>query len=521
MKTFRQEACNVYLWAMLLVIPVIVQNKYQNITGIKESFFIAVAVIFIICNMIAIIGKHISDRNMGIEIPGLRDQLKSMSMLDWCMFAFGLIAFISSLTTRYGLRHALLADVALFVGGITIFFLSLAFLMFSRGAEAARMSYIYGFWFSSFVVVGVGFLNHLRIDPLGIHQGNVADTIGFMSSTIGNVDYFYGYLAVVMMFFATYRASIKQRWQKIMTDILMIICYLTTWTASADGVFSGVSFGLVIFVYVGMLSYVHLKNMFWQGILAGVAGAMAEWICRKDEVFADGIRNSMSGLLLFRHLWVVLGVLCLAVWFAIVQFEKNEERKQKAESILFTIRKIYVFFAVVLLVGATVLVIFTPVGELSQRTFIWNEIKQMFPRGTIREKLIGVGPGCLDLARKKLGMFEETGVASMRYETAHNELYEYFFELGILGVAFYIGVVVSFFATFFRSTLLERAFGDMTSEPEKGGASYGHEMACCAVLFAAYLGQGMTNGPNPVPTIVAFTFLALFRRYQIPDVDEF
>ena len=124
MKTFRQEVCNLYLWAILLILPILVHNKYQDITGFKLVFFLGVFSIFFICSVIAIIGKYVSYYDMGIELPRLQTNLRSMNGLDWSILFFGLIALISALTSRYGIRHALLADQALFVGGIMLLFLS-------------------------------------------------------------------------------------------------------------------------------------------------------------------------------------------------------------------------------------------------------------------------------------------------------------------------------------------------------------------------------------------------------------
>lgn len=529
MKTFQREVCNLYLWAMLLILPILVHNKYEDITGFKEVFFLGIFTLFLVCSMIAVIGKYASYRSMGADLPKVRDGLRSMSVLDWSILAFGIVAILSSLTTRYGLRHALLADGALFVGGAMFLCLMIAFFLFSRGAEAARMGYIYGFYVSSFFVVLLGLLNHLRIDPLGMHKDNVMDTFVVMASTIGNFDYYHGYVSLVLMFFAAYRADMKRGWQTVMVDVFLVMSYLDVWLSRASGTYVGVAYGLVILVFMGLLSFSRFKNLFWQGILAGIAGILAEGLCHYKADIWYAIDYEISGRLLRRHLWLPVGIICLVIWLILLKKEKDGNT-QKIEEILVKFRRPYVILAAIMLIGATAFVVLTPQGGiLSGRAFIWDDIKKMYPLGSVREKIIGIGSGCIDFARKRLHMITDPNVDylySMGYETAHNELYEYGLELGILGVVSYICAEVSCFTSYFRAMLGSQSDAGMKAsasdrEDMATGVPYERELGCCAVLFAAYLGQGMTNGPNPVPTIVAFTFLALFRRYQIPDVDEF
>ena len=525
MKTFRQEVCNLYLWAILLILPILVHNKYQDITGFKLVFFLGVFSIFFICSVIAIIGKYVSYYDMGIELPRLQTNLRSMNGLDWSILFFGLIALISALTSRYGIRHALLADQALFVGGIMLLFLSIAFYLFSRGADAGRMTYIYGFFISASIVVLIGVLNHLKVDPLGMHKENVIDTFDVMASTIGNFDYYHGYAAMALIFFAAYRAGMKYDWKALAVDCFLVICYLDTWTSRAGGTYAGLLFGAAMLVFVGLFSLSQLKNLFWQGILAGIGGLLAEIICYYNSWMWSAIDTEISGYFLHRHLWMPIGVVCLVIWLLISREEKKGNA-QKVEFLLQRIQKPYVIFVTLLLVGITFFIVFTPQGGvISGRSFIWDDVKVLYWKGTIREKFLGIGLGCIDLARERFHMYTDPEVymeKALRYETAHNEIYEYTLEMGVLGIISYIAVVVNFFVSFFREMFRSVTVDDgALSTNVRAAVVHKREFACCAVLFAAYLGQGMTNGPNPVPTIVAFTFLALFRRYQIPDVDEF
>ena len=77
MKTFRQEVCNLYLWAIMLILPVIFRDRYADITGIKETFFFGAFGLFAVCVLIAFAGGWASDRQMGVVSPGLAERLRA------------------------------------------------------------------------------------------------------------------------------------------------------------------------------------------------------------------------------------------------------------------------------------------------------------------------------------------------------------------------------------------------------------------------------------------------------------
>ena len=172
---------------------------------------------------------------------------------------------------------------------------------------------------------------------------------------------------------------------------------------------------------------------------------------------------------------------------------------------LSTAYKPLLFGSSIFMVTIEYLVLFVRrVQELTGRAYIWDDMKAAFPMLTLREKLIGAGPGSLDFALLDLNIHSPE---ALYFLTAHNEIFEFWFLLGFIGALIYISVIVCFFITYYRSVL-----ANTTAD-----VPYYREMCCCGVLFASFVGQAMTNGPYPVTTIIVYTVLALYRRYQIPD----
>ncbi len=508
MKTFRREAGKIYLWAILGVMPILFKTAYEDVYGIKETFFLFATAVYIICSVIAIIARRVSFSNMGIPMAKPSELAKGLNVTDWCMIVFGFVFVMGTLTTKYDKVSILFGLNAVFMGTAMMFSLVVVHFLISRGIKAAEKGFFYGFLISSAFVFGIGLLNHMEIDPLGMHYSPEGYVYTFMISTIGNIDHYYGYLALPILFFALYRADMENNWKAWLVDAGMILMYLCMWTTTASGLYLGLVYGLSIMLAVSMRSVNRIRNLFWQGILAGIAGVMAEILCRIRPQLYKGMDEEFSGWMMQHYVYAIFGVLCLVIWLGLTQLLKKEKTKG-LQSVLDKIYKPYSFVSLLLLIVGSVVIMTLLRWKVIDdvRSVIWDDTQKIFARGSLVEKLFGTGLGSMDLVREKLKLIKPDIIEAqgLRYETAHNDILNYLLEAGLLGMLSYIGIAVSTLFAYIR-----------TAKDHE----YEREIGCCAAVFAAYLGQSMVNGPNPVPTIISFIFIALLRRYQIPDSDD-
>ena len=503
MKTFRREVCSLYLLAVFVFIPIMFRYNYQDIASFKAMFYIMAAGILLICGVIAAAGEFAWNRQWGVPVRSVGEIAKTFSLMDWGILSFGLVVFISSLSTRYSIVSTLLADKSVFVGGGVLVLLCTSYFVISRFADQNRNNWIKGFYVVTFLVVLLGVLNHMEIDPIGMHQNNARSTIHFMASTIGNVDFFYGYLAIVTIFFAAVRLNLS--WDKagIAVDVLLFICFICVLTARAGGVFPGLFFGIGILVFNALGNIKRLKNLFWLGILTAISGIAAEIIHMINANLYYRIETEISGVIIKYHAYLPFGLLCLCVWLLLNRAEKMDSAAEiEAQTAKWKIP--WAILVGILFMSISFIVLFfAPLKSMTGRAEVWDAYFEVFRLGNIKEKLAGIGPGSMDAAVDLYGIARIKG---HQYETGHNEFVEYILTLGILGLAAYI-------CAFFGAV---SSYINMSMKEEKHW-----EAGCVVAGIMAFLGQGLTNGPNPVPTIFAFTFLALLRRYQIEEEEDF
>lgn len=502
MKTFRRETCGIYVLAILFAVPLLVNLKYQDIIQVKSTFYLVLTSIFYVLVSIAIIGKLISDKKMGMDIPGPKEIIRSFDPLDYSLIALAAIVLVSSVTSRFPLKDTLFGERAQLAAGMMILFLVISYFIISRGAEAAKKSYVVAFYASSFTVEIFGLLNRMRIDPLEMHKDNVLDTFTFMSSTIGNVDYFYAYTSLIIMFFAAYRADQGFDLIGIAVDVLLVIGYMNFWSTRAAGILAAFTYGLPALLFMSLTSFKRFKNLFWQGFLAGTAGLICEIVNKKHDLY--WMNDIIVMGFIQKKLWLIMGVCCIIIWFLLSSITKNKKEDEFAGKLKLIMKPVIGLSIIEMAVFEGLILFHRPMQDFTGRTFIWDDLKKAYAMGSIREKLIGVGPGCMDNTLIDLQIHTPD---QSYFLTAHNEVFEYWFLCGIIGSLIFISLMVSFFYNYYRHVI-----NAITEEPK-----HYRDMLCCGVLFATYLGQGLTNGPYNVNLIIGFTMLALFRRFQIPD----
>ena len=507
MKTFQREIAGIYLWAVLLVLPLLYHDRYVDLIDWKAGFFRCLAGIFLCCGVVALIGGAVAKRSAGIPLSSPRKLLAGMSFLDAGMLAFGIAIFLSFVTSMYSVRNVFLGDIAQFVGAGVLLAVVLSYFLLSRFAESAKKSYIAAFYISSVLVLSVGLLNHMLVDPLGMHRYESGSTLYWMASTIGNVDYYYAYLAIVLSFFAAYRMDMERSWQTAAVDVLLVICYMNLWTARSSGIYVGLLFGLFVLVLFGITSFARLRGLCWNGVLAGCGGLLAEVGAHIKPDLYYGIENEVSGRFQLHHFWLPFGLVCATAWLVMGKIHKIGNDDKVMAAFCKAGKPLAAFSALAMAALEGMVLFYRPLQDITGRTFIWDDMKAGYAYMTVREKLLGVGPGCLDLFLIQQGFY---GFSDTLHLTAHNEVFEYWYLTGILGAAAYLAVVVAFFGS-----LYQRIFGELSSS--SSNIAYFREMCCCGAAFAAYLGAGLTNGPYIPNIVVAYTMLAMFRRYQIPD----
>ena len=131
------------------------------------------------------------------------------------------------------------------------------------------------------------------------------------------------------------------------------------------------------------------------------------------------------------------------------------------------------------------------------RGSIWYFSFQGFLHGDFLDKLIGIGPGMLDVVtRAEIENAPFHVVWDYYYNTAHNDVLEYLVTMGVVGAVLKIVMFVVPYFMFAKNKV---------NEPQK---------AAVLAALTGYLAQGLVTGPYLFVYVFYIIFLGVFSAYD-------
>ena len=501
MKTVNEVLVKFYIIATLIVMPFYVENGYFNTLDAKAHIFWAAsgvlmgawAMFFVInffMKMIAPAPKKIKNRGKKVEEPEALSKGFEFSLLDIAVLAFAAVSVISWLFSEYG-DYALTGSQGWNIGAWTIVALAFTYFFVSRCYKHDNylVVYIIG---ACLVLYLLALLNGLDIDPLAMHT-KLAESEHFeYIATIGNINSYSGYLSLTLPVIAFVFITDERKWLRILAGCAVFLGVTNLIVDNSDGAFLGAGVAFMFLIYYCLKDGALYKRMFAVGVLAASA-------CTFMMALVSALGDKMvelSGIsAVVTKTPVCFGMLAVMIilFFVSQHFEGNiPAGVTKALSIA---------FAVLCIAGIAAGVIYTAMhfsGKWgTKRGWIWGFALQVFAGGSIKDKLVGVGPECFGIP--VMDQFSDfiSEHWGKRIANAHNEFLQYLVTMGILGLAAYVMTYASAFVSYLKTKVKDPVM--------------------LALFFAimGYMGQAAVNNPQALNLATLFVFMGVFRAYEL------
>ncbi len=501
----KYDISRMFYIIILLVGPLYLFDGYYDVLAAKTHIvWLGILLTFALALIIFVTWccRRIRDRNLKPSFGYfLHRIIKSFNILDILVLVFGVCGITSALLSDYR-EEALTGSEAWNVGGYMIIALAIIYLLCSRCTKNEYL-YLYAMMMSAVIVMILGILNDLWIDPLGI----MADVDQYwkdaFSSTIGNVNQFSGYLSIVIPVMALLFVSSTNGFKKAFAVIVLFFCYLNMFLTHADGIYVGVGFGYLFLIAYCLRDRARFMGLLINGIIFGISGFAAQVIVLyRPEIRLDDI----SPVLMGHNVHLIIGGGCFALLLMQLALELKFSR-EKLDKVLLILFRIYCVMTVLLVCAAAVYTAtHFSLDFMNRRGLLWYISVNGFMDGDLREKIIGWGPGTIDQAAVVYTFEIVDAYGGFYYlETAHNDIFEYLVTMGIVGVVSYVGIYLTIIRDYVH---MVRTKVDFTSP----------------TLFAlmgliGYIGQSIMNGPHPLTTAMFFALLAVYRAGQVNKTD--
>ncbi len=432
-KEYQGMLCNLYIIFLLVILPLYTGGTYYKIGDTKYRLFHDVTFvclgIWLLLEVFGVLGRLVQRRG------------KVMSMMDCFMTVYGVVVLGSALLSSYEIAWC--GENDWYMGAISqLLFVGIYFFT-SRSAAMNRLV-IYLVEVGFFMVILIGILNRLEIDPLRMFTefSEMDWEFSHMLSTIGNINWFCGYCSVMLAFpLAGYLHS-KEKWREILCLGISVLGMLLLCIQGSDSGF------LIVLAALGLCMVVGVKKKeFFQKTLVLALGVVClipimGWLVTVLEAQqAIPVDGDMYAIMI-RNEWWFAAVFLL---FIIIFHKKLHGRAGK-------IVRMTILGAAVVLALTILLIKGAGLGSMSMeqwgsgRGILWSMALQAFGNADFMNKLFGAGPDCFAQYCADIGLntmiMDEGYWANSIFVNAHNEWLNHLVNIGLLGMLSYFGIFV-------------------------------------------------------------------------------
>ncbi|MCM1236475.1 MAG: O-antigen ligase family protein [Ruminococcus flavefaciens] len=453
-----------YFLVLTIIFPFYTQGGYAEIGEVKYYLFRNIG-LAITAVMILVMAESFFLKRKSFSI---RVFYKNLSVTDFFMYGYFIFVLISYIFTPFkweafwgaeGWYMGLVSQL-LFIG---IYFLFSRYFIWSN-------KWLYVVLISSGLVFFLGILNRYSVYPIYMDE----QTPGFIS-TMGNINWFCGYWAVICPIGVVFYWISSAKWQQIAAGIYVVICFIT-------GVIQGSSSAYLVlagvFIFLFALSFQGNRAMYrlLQLCILFALSCQIARLLRYLPGLEMNYENELSVVLTDTNLTLFFGLAFIAIYVLFHYFvkKKNCDIKQhkKIRNVVLIIMAAVLIVYVLLLVGNTCLSgglfglsgvsFFTFNDEwASYRGATWSIGLQAYKSMPLFNKLVGgAGPDCFaeyiysveDLEERAYELF---GYA--RLTNAHNEWITVLVNYGIMGFACFVGAFAASASRFMKKAHVESA----------------------------------------------------------------
>ena len=446
-----------YLLLMFCVYPFYIERGYENIGEAKNRFFLMSSIAaFGILGVLAVLQLLKALREIHRQKRAYLIDWDQVSSTDLFVLLYAVTVFLSYVLTDYR-EEALWGTEGWYMGCVPLLLLCGLYFLISR-MWGGNTKIFYLLMAASAVVFVLGICNRFSFYP-AVFEVTQPDFI----STLGNINWFCGYLSVVApvgigMFVLQDKGSAKKKW---LPAGYAVLTFMAGFSQGSNSIFLWFAALFITLLWICQEEQKWLENWLLLIILWGASAQLVRLL----RFLLPGRYNydteNLCGYLTDSSLtvWITLaGILA----YVIVRKRENRTGEKKKKR-----RKMIIAFVAFAIGGWLILSVIHTVWGLPlfaensafQEIFLLDEnwgngrgaaysagihILRELP---LIHKLFGAGPDCFANCAYSLPELSDMlsqYFGNARLTNAHNELLTCLVNTGILGVLFYLGIFLSF-----------------------------------------------------------------------------
>ncbi|MBQ7775084.1 MAG: O-antigen ligase family protein [Lachnospiraceae bacterium] len=509
---------SIYMLLIIVVMPFYFTDGYSKIGTNKYEFFYGVSskMSWLVLPIVAIyivfcLLLYLREEKKPIEKKGL---LKTLSLTDWCALGYGLVTVVSYLCSEYReatpYGDAWKGSNGWYMGLFSqLTFVAIYFLV-SRFWK--RHKWVPALWFPVTLVVFVlGYLNRFDARPIEMTGANIS-----FISTIGNINWYCGYIIIVLMgmLYYIWSEEAKKSWVRIAMLVWLGIGFATLLTQGSQSGYLALAGGLVVLYFLSMKDIQKLQALGSTILCLGLA-CVGTWFLRTEFKERFNFTDTLNNLFTDSFLAVIVLIIGFILAFLVPPFQKKGILPIRLFTILgyaggaLAVAGI-LSFLIIGVVNTTSPEGLAPIAENnwfifdknwgSRRGATWAAAFTCLKDQSLWKKIIGVGPDCMAMyihsgVNEELVTMVKESFGNLTLTNAHNEWLTIWVNCGLLGLLTYAGMMVSAIVRFIK------------------GGKYSVMAGACGFGVLAYTINNMVSFQQAMSAATVFVVLGMGEAY--------
>ena len=507
-KKVNQIIASVFTLIIIAVFPLFFRNYYFDILTVKYIFYygtiISMAVVMLVASIVFLFLDK--SRYDWATIKSLKRQFsfKSFRKSDWAMIAFLIAVAISTFQSDY-FYESFWGNEGRFMGMFLILLYGVSFFIIGHCLKFKQW-FLDVFLFAGMIACIIGIMQFFKYDPIGFKKGLTASDFPSFTSTIGNINTYTSYVALISgmgtVLFAIEKNKIRRAWY-LFTVIISIFALIT---GISDNAYLAL---LALFGLLPLYLFNNLKGLKRYMVLVAILFTEFQFIDMISQKYPEhvlkinGLFNVIVGYDKLAHFVVMLWGICIVLYVLEACISKDSIMKKDnnlGRWIWLGLLIIIVMAGCYILYDANIAGNADKYGALKKylvinddwgthRWYIWRIGMESYAKFPFIHKIFGYGPDTFGIITVHNFYEEMISRYNEKFDSAHNEYLQYLITIGIVGLAAYL-------------TLLFTSIVEMIRASKKRPV-----MMALAFALVCYGAQAAVNISVPIVAPIMMTLL--------------
>ena len=318
-KKVNQIIASVFTLIIIAVFPLFFRNYYFDILTVKYIFYygtiISMAVVTLVVSIIFLFLDK--SRYDWATIKSLKRQfsIKSFRKSDWAMIAFLIAVAISTFQSDY-FYESFWGNEGRFMGMFLILLYGVSFFIIGHCLKFKQW-FLDVFLFAGMIACIIGIMQFFKYDPIGFKKGLTASDFPSFTSTIGNINTYTSYVALISGMGTVLFAIEKNRFRRAWYLFTVIISIFALITGISDNAYLTL---LALFGLLPLYLFNNLKGLKRYMVLVAILFTEFQFIDLISQKYPEhvlkinGLFNVIVGYDKLAHFVVVLWGICIVLY---------------------------------------------------------------------------------------------------------------------------------------------------------------------------------------------------------------